>query len=203
MKFLGKSGFLLLIAFFLLIELGCGDQYRPVANPVVSPGGQPQTTHFAWVLNANPGGDGSTTEIDVSGDTNQAVNTMGVGTSYEAFPVSSLSLYVANSGDDTVNQFLPTLAGAITTISLLPGSHPVALTSTNNSFMYVLNAGSNSACPSTGSISTINTSTLSVSNTVCVGHNPTAMVQAPRMGSSTSSTKVTIVFRCSIRRCPA
>jgi DNA-binding beta-propeller fold protein YncE len=182
MKVVGKSVFLSLIAFFLFIELGCGDQYRPVANPVVSPGGQPQSTHFAWVLNSNPGGDGSTTEIDVSGDTSQAVNTMGVGSSYEAFPTSSLSLYVANRGDDTVNQFLPTLAGAITTISLLPGSHPVALTSTNNSFMYVLNAGFNSACPSSGSISTINTATLSVSNTTCVGVNPIAMVQAPSNG---------------------
>jgi DNA-binding beta-propeller fold protein YncE len=182
MKFVPKSVLLVLIAFYLLAELGCGDQYRPVANPVVSPGGQPQTTHFAWVLNYNPSGDGSTTEIDVSGDTNQAVNTMGVGTSFEAFPASSLSLYIANSGDDTVNQFLPTLAGAITTISLLPGSHPIALTSTNNSFMFVLNAGFNSACPSTGSISTINTTTLSVSNTTCVGHNPIAMVQAPTNG---------------------
>ncbi len=182
MKFVSKSVVLLLIAFFLLAELGCGDQYRPVANPVVSPGGQPQTTHYAWVLNYNPSGAGSTTEIDVSGDTNLAVNTMGVGSSFEAFPANSLSLYVANSGDDTVNQYLPTLSGAITTISLLPGSHPVSLVSTNNSFMFVLNAGSNSACPYTGSISIINTTTLSVSSTTCVGHNPTAMVQASLNG---------------------
>jgi DNA-binding beta-propeller fold protein YncE len=183
MRFVRKSVLLLLTAFLLLAELGCGDQYRPVANPVVSPGGQPQTTHYAWVLNYNPsGGDGSTTEIDVSGDTNLAVNAMGVGSSYEAFPASSLSLYVANSGDDTVDQYLPTLSGAITTISLLPGSDPVALVSTNNSSMFVLNAGSNSACPNTGSISTINTSTLSVSNTTCVGSNPTAMVQASTNG---------------------
>lgn len=183
MKFVRKTVFLLtLSALFLLSELGCGDQYRPVANPVVSPGGQPQSRHFAWVLNNNPGGDGSVSEIDVSGDTNLAVNTMGLGSSFEAFPTNSLSLYVANSGDDTVNQYLPTLSGAITTISLLPGSHPIALTSTNNSFMYVLNPGSNSACPFTGSISTITTSTLSVSNTSCVGRNPIAMVQAPTNG---------------------
>lgn len=178
MKFLRETGFLALATFILLLELGCGDQYRPVANPITSGGGQPQPTHFAWVVNYNPNGDGSTTEIDVSGDTNSAVNTMGVGSIAEAFPNNSLSLYVANNGDDTVSQYLPTLAGSVTTINLLPGSHPVALTSAQNTFMYVLNSGTNSACPNTGSISTIQTSTLAVSNTICVGVNPTAMVQS-------------------------
>ncbi len=174
--------FIALIAFALLAEVGCGDQYRPVANPILSPGGQPQTSHFAWVVNNNPQGDGSTTEIDVSGDTNLAVNPMGKGTSAEAFPTNSLSLYVANAGDDTVMQYLPTLAGPITTVSLLPGSHPIALTSSLNSSMYVLNTGPSSLCGTSGSISTINTATLSVSNTTCVGANPTAMVQGPGGG---------------------
>lgn len=182
MKFVRKTVFLIFSACFLIGEIGCGDQYRPVANPVVSPGGQPQSTHYAWVVNYNPNGDGSTTEIDVSGDSNLGVNTMGAGSVFEAFPANSLSLYVANSANDTVSQYLPTLAGAITTISLLPGSHPIALTSANNAVMYVLNSGFNSACPSTGSISTITASTLSVSNTTCVGVNPTAMVQSPTNG---------------------
>jgi DNA-binding beta-propeller fold protein YncE len=163
-------------------ELGCGDQYRPVANPIINPGGQPQHSHFAWVVNSNPQGDGSTTEIDVSGDTNLAVNSMGQGTSAEAFPTNSLSLYVANAADDTVMQYLPTLAGAITTISLLPGSHPIALTSSANTNMYVLNSGANSLCQNGGSISVINTATLSVSSTTCVGVNPIAMVQGPSNG---------------------
>ena len=141
MRFVRKTVLLAITAFVLLAELGCGDQYRPVANPVISPGGQPQSTHYAWVLNNNPNGDGSVTEIDVSGDTSLSVNSMGVGSISEAFPGISLSLYVANNGDDTVNQYLPTLAGAITTITLLPGSHPVALTSATTSAMYVLNSG--------------------------------------------------------------
>jgi YVTN family beta-propeller protein len=182
MKFLRVVGFIALAAFLLLIELGCGDQYRPVANPIVSPGGQPQTTHFAWVVNYNASGNGSTTEIDVSGDTNLAVNTMGIGAIAEAFPASSLSLYVANNGNDTVSQYLPTLAGAITTINLLPGSHPITLTSVQNTVMYVLNSGTNSACPTTGSISTISATTLTVTGTYCVGVNPVAMVQSPTNG---------------------
>jgi len=185
MKFLRETGFSTLTTFLLLFELACGNQYRPVANPIVSPGGQPQSAHFVWVLNYNPTGQGSTTEIDVSGDSNLAVNSMGVGSIAEAFPSNSLSLYVANSGNDTVSQYLPTLAGAITTISLLPGSHPVALGSVTNTAMYVVNSGAN--CHNnngliTGSISTISASTLAVTNTTCVGLNPIALAQSPTNG---------------------
>src|SRR5215472_14701266 len=123
---------LCLAALLLLFELGCGNQYRPVANPIISPGGQPQTVHYAWVLNYNPCGAGTTTQIDVSGDTNTAVNTMGVGTIAEAFPPNSLALFVANNGADSVSEFIPTLSTAVTTINLLPGSHPVALGSAQN-----------------------------------------------------------------------
>src|SRR5580698_6127214 len=174
-----KTVFIALIACALMAELGCGDQYRPVANPIISPGGQPQTAHYAFVVNYNPQGDGSTTQINVSGDTNQAVNAMGKGTSAEAFPTNSLSLYVANAADDTVMQFLPTLAGAITTISLLPGSHPIALTSQTNTAMFVLNSGTNSACSQTGSLSTISSATLSVATTVCLGPDPIPSGQYP------------------------
>lgn len=179
MKFLRGIGFLALAVFILLIELGCEDYYRPVANPIVTPGGQPQTSHDAWVLNYNPSGSGSTTEIDVSGDTNLAVNTMGPGSIAEAFPGNSLALYVANSGNDTVSQYLPTLAGSVTTISLPQGSHPIALGSATNTAMYVVNSGAIPAvCPNSGSISTIASSTLTVSNTTCVGHNPIGLVQS-------------------------
>jgi YVTN family beta-propeller protein len=182
MKSLRKTGFLALTTSILLAALGCGDEYRPVANPIVSGGGQPTSTHYAYVVNNNGNSDGSTTQIDVSGDTNVAVNSMGIGSISEAFPPSSDALFVANSGNDTVSEYLPILAGAITTIALLPGSHPVFVSSAQNSFMYVINSGKNSACPNTGSISRIPVSTLSVTSTVCVGVNPTSMVQVPTSG---------------------
>jgi DNA-binding beta-propeller fold protein YncE len=178
MKYLRGTGVLALSACILLVELSCGEQYRPVANPVISPGGQPAVAHYAWVVNFNPTGAGSTTEIDVSGDSNLSVNSMGNGSVAAAFPASSLALYVANSTADSVSEYLPTLAGSVTTINLLPGSHPVTLGSAQNAAMYVVNQGTNSACPNTGSISTITTSTLTVSNTTCVGRNPVAMAQS-------------------------
>jgi len=188
MKRLRKAGFLAFFVVLWLTQLSCGNQYRPVANPVIPPGGQPQTQHAAWVLNYNPTGDGSTTQIDVSGDTNVAVNSMGKGSAAEAFPANSLALYIANSGDDTVSEYLPTLAGPITTISLLPGSHPIALASANNTLMNVLNSGENSKCSTSGSVSVIQAATLSVNSTTClvnganVGDNPTALAQSPFNG---------------------
>jgi DNA-binding beta-propeller fold protein YncE len=178
MKLLRKIGLLAFATSLWVLHLGCGNQYRPVANPIISPGGQPQTAHYAWVVNFNPNGPGSTTEIDVSGDTNLAVNSMGVGSISEAFPPSSLALFVANRDNDTVSEYLPTLAGAITTISLLSGSRPVTVLSAKALNMFVLNSGPNSACPNGGSVSTIPTLTLSVSSTTCVGPSPTTMAQS-------------------------
>ncbi len=174
--------FLLLSAFILLAELGCGDQYRPVANPIVGPGGQPQSTHYAYVVNYNPNGDGSTTKIDVSGDSVSWVQTLGVGSIYEALPPNSTVLFTANSGDDTVSDYSAYFNSAVTTIGLLPGSHPIFLAATQTSNMYVLNSGFNQMCQTGGSVSSILTSTGSVTNTVCVGLNPINMVQAASGG---------------------
>src|SRR5271157_130656 len=181
MRFLGRTGSALFAAFILLLDSGCGTQYRPVANPVVGPGGQPQSIHYAYVVNYNPIGDGSTTQIDVSGDSVTQLQTTGLGSNYESFLSSSTAaVFVTNSRDDTVSEFNVSQTGVVTTINLPIGSHPVALSSTQAGVMYVLNSSSEpgSACKSSGSISTISTTTLAVTSTVSVGMNPIAMVQA-------------------------
>lgn len=190
MRLLCRTGRVFLAAFILLLELGCGDQYRPVANPVIGPGGQPQTTHYAYVVNSNPAGNGSSTQINVSGDTVTSIQITGPGSNYEAFPSNSPgALFVTNAGNDSVSEFIVSSTGVVTTINLLPGSHPIAIASTQVGFMYVLNSGPNSLCPSSGSISVISTATLAVSSTTCLaiqvspgvfqyGLDPIAMVQA-------------------------
>src|SRR5262249_8973932 len=92
------------------------------------------------------------------------------------------ALFVTNGGNDSVSEFSVTLTGVVTTVNLPVGSHPVAITSTAGAVMYVLNSGPNTVCPSTGSISTLSTATLTVNSTVCVGVNPIAMVQVPGGG---------------------
>ncbi len=106
MRFLRRTTVIVPILLILLFELGCGDQYRPIANPIVSPGGQPQATHFAFVLNYNPSGGGSSTKIDVSGDSNLQVVTTGLGSVAQAFQGSNAgAMFVANRDSDTVSEF--------------------------------------------------------------------------------------------------
>ncbi len=169
MNFFRRSGFVFLAAFILLLELGCGDQYRPVANPIVGPGGQPQSTHFAYVVNNNPAGDSSTMQIDVSGDSVTQLQTTGLGSNFVSFlSTSTAGLFVSNGGDDSVSEFSITQTGVVLNTNLPVGSHPVALSSTQAGVMYVLNSGPNSICPNSGSISTISTTTVAVTSTVCL-----------------------------------
>ena len=179
MRLWHRFGYALFAACILLLELGCGDQYRPVANPIIGPGGQPQLTHYAYVVSNNPTGSGSAMQLNVSGDSVTSVQTTGLGSNYESFlSTSTAAVFVTNGGDDTVSEFNVTVTGSVLTINLLTGSHPVAVTSTLAGVMYVLNSRPNVVCPNAGSISTISTATLVVSSTVCVGLNPIAMVQA-------------------------
>jgi YVTN family beta-propeller protein len=166
------------------MELGCGDQYRPIANPIVSPGGQPQTTHFAYVLNYNPSGNGSSTKIDVSGDTNLQVVSTGLGSVAQSFQGSVAgAMFVANRDSDTVSEFTLIATPAVINIGLYPGSRPVSLAASTTTSMYVVNSGTTSVCPLTGSLSVIDTSSLVVSSTVCVGVNPGPAVQLPSGGN--------------------
>jgi YVTN family beta-propeller protein len=178
MKFLRKLAVIIPCLLFLLFELGCGDQYRPIANPIVSPGGQPQNANFAFVLNYNPIGFGSNTKIDVSGDTNLQVLTASYGSVAESFQGSVHgAIFIANRDADSVTEFSLIGTTTATNIGLSPGSRPVALAGTASTQMYTANSGTNAFCPSTGSISVISSSSLVATNTVCVGINPVAIVQ--------------------------
>ena len=184
MRFFRRTGFLVLPIFILVIGLGCGDTYRPVANPIVGPGGQPQFTNFAFVASTNPNGNGATNQIDVSGDSSMNVTYAGTGSSFEAFlPPNNGNLFVTNALADTVTEIDIIGGSSPITTGLLTGSHPVAIASSQSTVMYVANSGANSACPTTGSLSILTTANLVVSSTVCVGLNPVALTQVPGGGS--------------------
>ncbi|MGZ4833789.1 MAG: hypothetical protein ACXVZQ_12735, partial [Terriglobales bacterium] len=79
-----------------VILTGCGDVYRPVANPVLKPGGDPQALRAAVVLSKNNGSPGVATAIDVSGDTNIGNFPVGRAPVHAAFLNGSTQLFVAN-----------------------------------------------------------------------------------------------------------
>ena len=164
-----------------VVAVGCGDQYRPVANPIIGQGGTPQTTHYAFVVNNNPAGNSSTVQIDVSGDTNLQVQPAGAGAVSEAFlATTTAAIFTANSLADSVSEYTTFQSfSAVTTINMPLGSKPISVTSARAGSMYVLNASPNANCPSSGSISIINTSALAVVGTFCVGPSPISFAQLP------------------------
>jgi len=121
MRFSRRIGLLFLSAFILLLELGCGNEYRPVANPIIGPGGQPQSLHYAYVVNYNASGNGSNTQIDVSGDS-VTFSDFGAGGTFS-------NLNPENTGTDgTASQFytLPATPGSVTITGTATGVVPSA-----------------------------------------------------------------------------
>ena len=195
MKFLRRFAIIVPAFLFLLFELGCGGQYRPVANPILSNGGQPQMQHSVSVVSYNPLGNGATTTIDVSGDTNLQVLSMGTGSVFQAFQGGVQgAIFVANRDGDSVSQYSLIGTVNVVNVSLFPGSRPVTLASTVATAMYVVNSGTNSVCPNTGSLTVISTASLVATGTVCVGVNPGPIVQLPAT-STTVNNKVYVANR--------
>ena len=186
----------LLLAF--LICTGCGDVFRPVANPLPGPVPDPQNFHFAIVASQNaPGNPGSGMQIDVSGDSDVGVvnaGASGIGTPGQG-PVHAALLspsggrvYIANGLNDSVSAFTPATQlgpiGTVTTISLPSGSDPIFVHSTESANIYVANrcAAPSGSTPCTGpNVSVINTASNVVSNVIPLpaGAVPAVLAETP------------------------
>ena len=162
-----------LVALLALIWLACGNEFRPVANPIFPPGGDPQGPGEAVVVNNAGGATGSTTNINVSGDTVVASHTVGRGPVHAATTPNGLRIFVVNLADDSVSAY-NTLqaASAPVTISLPAGSAPVFAHTRQSSAMYVANSG-------TGTVGVLNTATNLLTDLITVGNNPVALAELP------------------------
>ncbi len=177
MAFLGTCLFLL---------SGCGDTFRPIANPISFPNPAPQGFGSAFVLSnggTNSGLKGYVTEINVSGDS--IMQQVSVGSNPVSAFVSGTTVYTANQGDDTISTYSSaTTAPSVNTINLPAGSAPV----------YVLPAGSDVYVANSGaahkSVGIIGFSSASASSTfvaeVPLDSNP-AMLAALSDGSKVYS----------------
>lgn len=152
---------------------GCGDTFRPVANPILKPGGDPSTVHVALVVSNNSGAPGMAAAIDVSGDTNIGNFAVGRGPTSAAFLPGTAQAFVANKNDDTVSLLTPLALGSpVTTITLPAGSAPFSLAGSQTGAMYVANSGANA-------VGVISTATLSQQFTIPVGRTPVALIVTP------------------------
>ena len=129
----------------LVLLASCGDTFRPVANPIPQPGGDPAGLGNAIILSANGAGTtpGTASHINVSGDTVTAVHDVG------ANPVHAMLVgseaFVANQNSDSLTVYLVTSAGgsSVTTITLPSGSKPTFVNTTDNTNVYVAEQGTN------------------------------------------------------------
>jgi YVTN family beta-propeller protein len=156
-----------------LILVSCGDVFRPVANPVATPGGDPQQQQLALVVSNNNGGLGGTTEINVSGDTNAATFVVGRGPVHAAFNVGVFQALVANRDGDSISLYSATTQGSdVTTILLPPGSAPVFVQGGVGFFVYEANSGTNT-------VGIIDTNQRLNTATIPVGRTPVALAVTP------------------------
>lgn len=125
---------------------GCGETFRPVATPVISPGGDPQAQKNAVVLSTDGTNEGVTSHINISGDTVVAQVPVGRDPSHLTLFGNSALTLVANRGEDNVKlyfTFLPSLAPP-STVTLSPGAAPSYLFSRTAGQMFVAFTGRNS-----------------------------------------------------------
>ncbi len=162
------------LAVLCILLAACGDTYRPIAIPTLQPGGDPQVTRVATVVNNNNGGPGSTTQVDATGDTNIGNFQVGNDPVHAAFWSGGVSrVYVANRAADSVSFYSPTqLGSSVFTTSLPTGSRPVYVTSVGTSFVYVAESGTNN-------VGIIDASFGVLTKELPVGINPVAIAETP------------------------
>jgi YVTN family beta-propeller protein len=162
------------VSMVSLICVGCGDQYRPVAIPIIPPPPDPQAFHFVVVLSDNGATDpGSGSRLDVSGDTNLGVAQLGLGPAHATLIPNNARIYAVNTREDTVSSFSTSTAATaavVTTTSLPAGSQPVFVHTTENGNVYVANFGF-------GTVSAISTTSNGVIATIPM--DPAAPVSVP------------------------
>jgi DNA-binding beta-propeller fold protein YncE len=140
----------------LLICGGCGQTYRPVATPIVPNQPNPSFHNAVFVISDNgPQNPGTSSQIDVSGDTTIGVVKTGVSPVHAVLTPDLTKVYVANEFENTISEFPPgsptsTNLNPVTTISLPAGSAPVFVATTQNDTVFVANSG-------TGTVAAIST----------------------------------------------
>lgn len=180
-----RVGWVAATALATLLEISCGQVYRPVVIPINTVPPDPANFHAVFGISANvPFNPGTALQIDVSGDTNIGVANMGVNPTHAAAVPNNSRVFVASAGSlftgdaDVLMSFTPASAsttatglGTPITISLPYGSLPVFVNTAQASAVYVANYGTNS-------VSAVNTSTNVVTQSVAVGVQPVALAES-------------------------
>ncbi|MGB8324196.1 MAG: hypothetical protein WCE52_14655, partial [Candidatus Acidiferrum sp.] len=171
-----------LLALLLVCE-GCGNNYRPVATPITPNPPNPAFIKAMFVISDNgPQNSGTSSQIDVSGDTISGVVKTGIGSVHALLTPDMNEVYVANRFEDTISEFQPgaptsSNLNPVTTITLPPGSAPIFVTTTQNDRVYAANFG-------TGTVAAISTALNAVTQIIPLSLSvpkpePVALAETP------------------------
>lgn len=175
------------VVCFVVFNIGCGDTFRPIAIPIIQPGGQPQAPRQAVILatggSASNSPEGQTIHVNVSGDTNVGQVTVG----RDPVQVSVLSVsgmtVVVNRAEESISLYTtvtPTAAAPPTFVSLPAGSVPVFAYSNVSGAVYVAESGTSKvAVVNAGGNPTALTAEVAVGSTPGVGAVPVGLVGTP------------------------
>ncbi len=160
-----------------LICVSCGDQYRPVAVPIIPPAPDPQAVHYVLVFTANGMIDpGASSRVDISGDSNIGTTQLGLGPTHATLTGTGARVYAANTLEDSISSYSPTpgsTATSVVTTSFPAGSRPVFVHTTENATVYVANYGNNT-------VAVVSATTNVVANPLIpVGNQPVALAETP------------------------
>jgi YVTN family beta-propeller protein len=185
------------LSVLMLLAAGCNDTLRQFIVPVPPPTGDPAALAHAITLSTNPvpSSDGSDLHIDVSGDTNVGIVTVGPNPVF--LGTTSNQAFVINSGDPTTP---PTVSvyialnpqAAIVSTVTLPTSGPDAVktpiagstSSANN--IYIANRDSNN-------VSVISAGVLAVTTTIPLPVLPTPDSKPVMIAGNAANNKIFVV----------
>lgn len=109
-----RLGWVAVIALASLLEISCGQVYRPVVIPVNNVPPNPANFHAVFGITANvPFTPGTAFQIDVSGDTNIGEINAGINPTHAAILPNNSRVFVASAGSlftgdtDVVTAFFP------------------------------------------------------------------------------------------------
>jgi YVTN family beta-propeller protein len=181
-----RSVFAAAVSALSIALVACGYTYRPIVDIVPKPGGDPQASHIALAINSG----GTTTQINVSGDTNIAEFAVGNGPVHAMFLFGQNSAFVADRDGDDVAFYSPTQASTqVNHINLPPGSRPIFVASAETSALGNCKSSSPSnvacvyvACSGINSVAVVSAGVgVLQGNPIPVGNNPVALVELPNL----------------------
>lgn len=209
-----RVGRLAALFILVIIELSCGDTYRPVAVPLPPTPPNPGALHYMLVVTSNgPVNPGAALRLDESGDTAVAQAQAGLGPVHLGVLPNGNRTYIANSMDDTVSSFVSSTPGTVVTTVIPKIPNPNNITQLynpvpifvggDNSSVYVVNNAypTPPAAPIPGTVDVITVANNVVTTIIPVGTNPVALLETADMnhvyavnqGNATTAGSVTSI----------